>query len=170
MLCVLCGIRNAMLKKSSLKLTTSFWEGKLLLDGFRQSAPHLPQLKASASGLRLSLFSCAPSLVILIIEPGQKKVILLQKAFHTLKPVNPETCELSSWRDSLMHYLVSLADDQSKGYLAKMKVTQGVEGNSDSKSTLLFGIIPHRIIWPAYKRLKRHFQQWHTMVKRLGFF
>lgn len=97
-------------------------------------------------------------------EPGQKKVILLQKAFHTLKPVKAKTCELYSQTDSLMHYLVSWANDQSKGCLAEMKVNKGAEGKSDSRSTLLFGIIPRRIIWPEYKSLKRHFQQWHTMA------
>uniref|UniRef100_A0A8C3VHP5 Uncharacterized protein n=1 Tax=Catharus ustulatus TaxID=91951 RepID=A0A8C3VHP5_CATUS len=33
-----------------------------------QSGPSLPQLKTSASGLRLSLFSCAPSPVTLIVN------------------------------------------------------------------------------------------------------
>lgn len=95
-------------------------------------------------------------------EPRQNKVTLLQKGFHTRK-----ICVLYSQTDSLMHYLVPWAHDQSKGYLAEIKLSQGAEGNSDSKSTFPFGIIPHRIIQPEYKRLKRHFQQWHTMVDLL---
>lgn len=54
-----------------------------------------------------------------------------------------------------MHNLMSWANDQRKGYMAEMKLSKGAEGNSDSKSTLLFGIIPHRITWPEHKRLKR---------------